>query len=495
MLKMTILALDAPLSNDAKKKKMGRLLLWLGLCIMLTTQIFCVHERTISTRAWERRHPLSSRPAIPDNKVRILSLSAGTSDPSKSKQAYPYLLSPNVHNVAVRAGDLTLIAACAQSVVKDHVYDVITIEYSGAMDEATRHLVVRLRERFPQALLVVVRLWHPSQVVYKESSQRTINLHEFKRQHDNLSLHSKDLYVQVLEAGPTRWSVDTPSMDLLLQQTLAETQSQFVSLGVPAADVFNFPQTLYQYMLAFEPESDDLSPSGHAAIARSIGSLIHSDAILNNPLRNTVGGWGSGDQCHLWTSPPESSAGVLRRFLRSSQDETGSSAVDGQLAHKRVVPLKGETIQVVNPFAEERLLYITYMTSSTSSSKVGQEGQSKGKEGLDGPSLDAANDDDRVESVFPKTQVHIDNQPMVLLDPVHEGKPGSLIARTAAVGWLSPGRHTLRVLPVSKTPQPFTWMGYGFWSSDISRASHDHAMDENEQGGESLVDQVKKSWR
>jgi hypothetical protein len=470
-----------------RRRAMGFVLMMMGTCFVSINVLSSLmvyykhnnnhhhhhHQQHSAPLSYLQQHQQPSFPSIPDTEIRIMSwgssstLGHGLAQPRRL--AYPYLLSPLTHNYAMAQppsslessynihDDFTWAAACTQSMVSpDQIYDVITIEYSGTtLDAPTRVLALRLRERFPHATLIFIRLWRPSHMVYQASPDCVMNLHEFRQAHGNLPLDSKELYVQILESDPTKWSLQVPQEDPLLQQTLMDARAFFLSLSIPPDDVFAFPQTLYHYFQSFQPHmgAEDLSPMGHAAVAQGVLNIIQREHILERPDRHVVGGWGSGDECHLGSLTRPSSVRSLQRWLRGSPT-LPSSPNDASFPYTRYVTAPGETIEITNPFAEERMLYLSYLTSGTHSDDVKHDEDN--------------NDDYHQIPVYPKTHIHLNDQPSVVLDPVHDGPVGATVVRTVAVGRLPPGRHTLHVLPQTPSQQPFAWMGTSWWSVEMS---------------------------
>jgi len=76
-----------------------------------------------------------------------------------SDDAFPYLLSSEATNLALRATGPTYPNMCAQSMVGDGMYDVIMIEYFTDAPEGAAQLAQRLRERFPDATIIFIVIW------------------------------------------------------------------------------------------------------------------------------------------------------------------------------------------------------------------------------------------------------------------------------------------------------------------------------------------------
>eukprot|EP00957_Ditylum_brightwellii_P166109 12646512-Ditylum_brightwellii.AAC.1 len=98
------------------------------------------------------------------------SVSWGAGLPNRYK-AYPYLLSSNPSdstNLAVRAAGPKYPSVCLQSMLlgdkkeeKEQEYDVIVLEYYFKSKDGLYDLTSRLRIRYPDAIIILLRLWMP----------------------------------------------------------------------------------------------------------------------------------------------------------------------------------------------------------------------------------------------------------------------------------------------------------------------------------------------
>ena len=91
---------------------------------------------------------------------------AGIGD--RRKRAYPFQLSldpTKTANHAIRAGMPDYPAACLHSIMGDKAeYDVIILEYFMVMGDDVLTLSKRLKERFPDAVVILLKDWYPEMV-------------------------------------------------------------------------------------------------------------------------------------------------------------------------------------------------------------------------------------------------------------------------------------------------------------------------------------------
>ena len=391
----------------------------------------------------DERHPLRPRKGLRSsssaNEVRYLAFGGSSTWGGglryPNRESYPYLLSPAAHNAAVRSGSYSLAAACTQTIVQDDIYDVVLIEFT-VFDDSIAVLARRLRERFPSASILFVRLWHPSQMKFRHDDGSTIDFMKFRQQHGNPSLDDTGLYFEMLKSGADRWFIDIPEQETEIKMAAAQVQARYLKLPVPESDIFAYPITMRKTMELFE--DDDLSKNGHAVIAESIRSHVRESQVLSGQDRDKVGTWGNGDQCNLWYNHGDFE--LSGRRLRAVEfDHAGDN-------HRNALEVSsaGSSFDIENTFNEDRMLYLTYMTSSM-------------------------DNDDEMRSPYPDVRVSLNGKSTVLVEPYHGGSEHVEYARTSAVGKVPPGTSTVNLLPAGLGRRNFRLVGASFLPSDVVR--------------------------
>ena len=388
------------------------------------------------------RHPLRPRKGLRttnSNEVRYLAFGGsstwGIGLKNPNRDAYPYLLSPVAHNAAVRSGGYSLAAACTQTIVQDDVYDVILIEFT-LFDDSIAALSKRLRERFPSATILFVRLWRPSQMKFRQKDDNVIDFVTFRQQHGNPSLDDTSLYFEMLKSGADRWSIDIPDQESEIKTAAAQVQARYLKLPVPESDIFSYPVTLRKTMELFD--EDDLSQRGHQIIAESIRSHVHETQVITKEDRNKVGTWGMGDKCNLWYSHGDFE--LAGRRLRAVEfDRVGDDH-----RHAMEISPEGSSFDIENPFEENRMLYLTYMTSPM-------------------------DNDDEMRLPYPDMRVSLNGRQTVLVEPYHDGSNKVEYARTSAVGQVPPGTSTVHLHPTGRSRRNFRLVGASFLPTDVVR--------------------------
>ena len=136
------------------------------------------------------------------------------------------------------------------------------------------------------------------------------------------------------------------------------------------------------------------------AVASNLQDVVDAPAILQNPQRQQLGTWGSGDACQFGFS---NTGGRL--VQHSSLDAENSSQDILQ------VTTRGGSLAVKNPFGEPRMIYLTYMTTLANSHS---------------------------NKLYPKVKVEINRQNSVLVDPHHFLGEKMYGTRTTAIGTIPP---------------------------------------------------------
>lgn len=452
-----------------------------AVTIVVVVSVICVvvvqiWQQRNRERTYESRHPLFLSglrrvvgAGVHDNsdhsQVRVISFGSSSTwgaGLKRVKDSYPHRISPQYarfpRNVAMKEGGGVLPAACTQSIVgDDDVYDVVTIEFDhSSFDESYAVLAKRLRRRFPEANIIFVQLWNPSQLTYRYSdNETTVDFVSWRRANGNIPLHSSELTMSVLESGPENWSVyQNPADAERLRKTMEEVNAGLVGLPTPTPTDFSFPQNLLSFLLFFtEGEPYRLSEEGHAVIASGLEHLVKPEVILGKDVkvRDATGSWGSGDQCNLWyyngqyvggessNNKDENEDGenhsTNKMNVKSTGRRLGFSHVQETGEHKHALEFRRYEeghLTVTNPFDEDRLLYLTYMTSN----------------------------DEVDEKIYPRTRVRLNGRPSVVIDPYHEGSENHHLTRTSAVGMIAAGVETVVNLdPIESSMLHFRLVG------------------------------------
>lgn len=232
--------------------------------------------------------------------------------------AFPFLLGhlhkdSKIDNLAIRATGATFPASCIQSMlegdgafpeydvapgtsysmkeeednmneslmqVNSTIYDVILLEFSINGVLSTEFLITRLKQRFPDALIIYV---HLESLTHPVDKSLTVEYFE------KLMEPSGGLYYML----PKQDAYEVVKRNLERGEVTHEKESD-------GSD--NLPDFLSLYA----DDEHHLSELGHKFIANEIMKLLY-DHLKENPdklppLEPSVGTWGGGDHCYMWLS-------------------------------------------------------------------------------------------------------------------------------------------------------------------------------------------------
>ena len=158
---------------------------WLKVVIFIGLSAFAVNNLT---RDKATRNLLSSSQGnsqtelipfdqrVPSEQIRYAafgtSIAWGAYLQNRQKDAFIWQLSPNAANFAIRASGSEYPARCLSSMIGDQVFDVIVLEFTMRTEHSTFELAQRLRQRFPDAVIISLRNWTPAIVVRSETLKK-----------------------------------------------------------------------------------------------------------------------------------------------------------------------------------------------------------------------------------------------------------------------------------------------------------------------------------
>jgi CheY-like chemotaxis protein len=391
------------------------------------------------------RHPLTRIPATQKDDGSMRYLTFGSFDMwglglSDYNLAYPSLLDGNVNNAAVPLGGTALPAVCTESMTGDDVFDVIVIDYFMQVATGLDVLAKRIRKRFPNALMVFVRRWNPSHIVYQGASNKSSqqeNAITFMSKRGFVNFHSDNFKKALSETKPEDWRFDHVNgrNDRIILEVLEAVGGRLVEL--PHPEDWNAMTALSSYIDLFNIDGPRaLSEKGHSVIATLILQLTEHEKTAEKSMavRNELGTWGAGDLCQMWYT-----TGALDTHQYSSKVKMKKFADKFGDKYALEFPREGGTITVTNPFDFPRMLHLTYMTT--------------------GLALD----------LYPQIQIYLGKVPSVILDATNKKVDRfTHVPRTVAVGLIDPGKTVVRVVPMNQSRALFRLAGASiFGNSDV----------------------------
>ena len=318
------------------------------------------------------------------------------------------------------------------------MYDLILLEYyvNGAQ-HGLAELARRLRERFPKAIIIVMKLYGPFDAIRKSSAtdETGQTLEEWKKS-INLPNGQLNELVKAVETDTGYWKFrEHPNTDRAINKVVREIGGY--QFHLPTSDE---PQKrLVNYLRFFDKDTNQhLQEKGHAWIADMCQKIVKRH-LLKGKLTNQVdkaevGSWGRGDSCDIW----KTSGAMTLPFSTDSAKLTQYDTKRGKFALEFT---KDSWVDVENTFKDERTLYLSFIATSSAGS-------------------------------YPKVDAEVGGTTFEL-DPntdTKSDKAGVGVIKTIAVGKLPAGQTTRVNLKPSEegTPLPFRLVGATFTNEEVT---------------------------
>lgn len=336
-------------------------------------------------------------------------------------------------NFGIRSTGPNYPAACLYSMIGDEEFDVIILEFFQKNAEGLMTLAKRIRQRFPDAIIIITRLWYPTQLFNYELN---MNAGDYAEQ---LGLgrdfiHDPKFHEAIIQSGPRKWESlykDPNERHNKIHLAVAQEVGAYI-VRLPfdeRADTVHGWLTKGDKLLA--EDSFHLSKGGHAVLAEEIEEIVDKVGVLKEP---RIGEFDGMDHCHNWLESGEISAeikyssnGIVSKMpntqkyaLTFSGENTDSSMGDGD-----------GWIEVSNPSNIIMDLNVAYMTTGPAPSK------------------------------YPKVEVTRTNRDAnkIILDPVSTGWRDKKVhvTRLANIGKIYPGvlKDRIYFRPMEETEYPF----------------------------------------
>ena len=400
---------------------------WLAVfgTAVLVMSATALHVKSNSTDFQPMRHPLAVI-HVPKNDSSTRYLVYGSYDShghglKDYTKAHPYLLSEDVHNAALHVGGPALGAVCTQSMTGEGIYDVIVLDFPNRLRQGFRVLAKRLRQRFPNALIIIVKRWSPAHIVHSPLNGTRVDAISWIKDRDIPSFHHPSFLEAFNKTDPHDW-IFTHDRDRTTNKVLEMIDGRLVQLTKPKTAA----EAILQEMHLFHAEAPAaLSEWGHQVVADLVKSLVDQENIQNQDpgIRNELGSWFPGDSCHMWYTNGQLSESMYKRpakMVRFAKPWGYKYALE--------FAAKGGSVLVHNPFDIPRALYLTYMTHTTL-------------------------------NTYP-VQVFIQTKPGAVLEPTDEKDAAfSHSPRTVAVGFVNPGTTEVRFESLGNTLNNFRLTG------------------------------------
>lgn len=357
--------------------------------------------------------------------------------------SFPYLLSPNVKNLALRACGPNYPSVCTQSMVgNEDIYDVVVLEYMTGSQDGLYPLARRVRQRFPNAVIIFICLWYPLMLYYEDEGSK-VPIQKWMTSHLGLSDYKSKIDEQIipkLKSSELPWKLDTGFIEKKIKYAseIAREVSGYVFFGPnewiefdQISQEYNFKSQnvindlLLPHYKLFNEDWLHLSKEGHQLVSQRIHSLLQkiipNDSKSNNvDSRNILGTWGKGDACYSWY---ETGIDILKHSDDVKMENFQRSA---NAKYALNFPIdSSSTLLIPNPFSESRELIISYMAT--------------------GPET----------RIYPITEIQLYNlesgyiSPTIYINPLCKDYPHDVhVVQSKVITLIPPGNNKLLIQPI-----------------------------------------------
>ena len=286
---------------------------------------------------------LAQVPALSSHRILAFGTSRAWGSGLKDRHnAYPFLLSPNVSNLAIRATGCEYPSLCTMSMLEsDTNYDVILIEYNHVSSNSEakhfRRLALRLRHRFPNATIIFIYAWSPFEYTITTTMSAsehggpahivTKNAHDVRRElfptiHGIRSAPRLEAMWRAIAAASSPHSAPSDSSSAMSnwQRHANHKSRDWIRKTADAVQGHMWELPIHEDPTAnleingkwFLPDCTHYSKAGHVAIQQGILQLLlslqereellpsggepHKELVRDD----VVGHWIGWDQCTSW---------------------------------------------------------------------------------------------------------------------------------------------------------------------------------------------------
>eukprot|EP00586_Coscinodiscus_wailesii_P003547 CAMPEP_0172489462 /NCGR_PEP_ID=MMETSP1066-20121228/19481_1 /TAXON_ID=671091 /ORGANISM="Coscinodiscus wailesii, Strain CCMP2513" /LENGTH=396 /DNA_ID=CAMNT_0013257353 /DNA_START=253 /DNA_END=1443 /DNA_ORIENTATION=- len=359
------------------------------------------------------------------------SVTWGSTLSDREKSAYVKVLSPKGVNLGIRGTGPNYPSACTQSMVGDEVFDVIILEFHVVLNFGLRTLTKRLRERFPDAIIIILREWFPQSITDKNG----VTAHEWVEKRFGKKKDINDLKMHEAfrkSAGTWSWPAQDKQRNQIQNEIAREFDAYILAMPKPQD-----PRNWVSLSNLFSNDFLHKSKKGHEEVAKRVQNLVKS---LNVPANPKIVRWSSFDSCNTWFETGKVSDNVRTSPIFKMMSFPGSE--------KFALEFGGEkgsngTISVLNKSKKKWMkVYLSYMVTAPAPSK------------------------------YPKMKVSIfkSDQPPVILDQVGPGYYGNMPVHVHVIkqiGMLQPGRTVLEFEQLEDAEWPFRFVSVALTNQDL----------------------------
>lgn len=337
-------------------------------------------------------------------------------------KAFPYILSDEVLNLAIRACGPEYPALCTYSMLgEDTIADVIILEYYLDAKNNLIRLAKRLRQRFPLATMIFLRIWGPFQYKYTPTNEFA-GLKKWLPEHSLESIWDEKFTSSMMLEKFEDWEYNT-------DETIIDAQNEAIEASGGYLFELERPEdprvALTDYAHFYSKDMVHLSVHGHAFVASSIRRMLLD---LNVTRHDDVQPWIAIDQCDSWyedgSTPSFALLHPMINMTKFSTDHSlkGTQRLEGGNG-KFALEITGKTlwIRLHNALDQPADVFLRFM--------------------VEGPP----------PSRYPQTRILLgpDDKEGVVIDPIIMDYNHMVhVNKVAKVGTIPPGYTVMRMIPL-----------------------------------------------
>eukprot|EP00546_Thalassionema_frauenfeldii_P022138 CAMPEP_0178905950 /NCGR_PEP_ID=MMETSP0786-20121207/6559_1 /TAXON_ID=186022 /ORGANISM="Thalassionema frauenfeldii, Strain CCMP 1798" /LENGTH=495 /DNA_ID=CAMNT_0020577613 /DNA_START=51 /DNA_END=1534 /DNA_ORIENTATION=+ len=295
-------------------------------------------------------------------------------------KAFPYLLSPDVDNMALRAHDIGYPALCAESMLGDKIYDVAVILEMRIKpwnpNDSTHILGRRLRERFPDIIIVYVNHIYPQALYFQGEQDLTgmTSLNDWEKQHAQGLTKSDPLYLEKMkEYSATKKRIlkmvyDKGAFTEKTQKILGENTFFIDLYSASGNDGLRYMELFGNYTCLDNHHPCHVGHRKYAdAIQRVVQKVINKTPTVTATQRSAtsnVAPWKPEDKCESWFDPHGLNTMDINVPSKGFQFNCFEPRVKCSLELVSDDNTSIGSITIDNPNNTEQYLAITFMAAS-----------------------------------------------------------------------------------------------------------------------------------
>jgi hypothetical protein len=215
----------------------------------------------------------------------------GSGIQNPERDSFPSLL--GAKNLAIRASGPEYPAVCTYSMVGDEIYDVIVMEYMlDFVSDALTVLAQRLRNRFPDAILIFLNVWAPRQYTYAPTNE-TLNTIVHHKLSTESSLTPLDCVMDIMEGTkPGDWTFQSYNREAI-QDVADKVGGWIIDLQTDNDPIRALREVVPLYLV----DLTHFSELGHIWVRDMVLEIVFKAQAKPSA---RIKPWEYTDQCYSW---------------------------------------------------------------------------------------------------------------------------------------------------------------------------------------------------